>query len=297
MRLLEVQALRVLLEHRDVVREDAVGVGLRAVRDSVSDHGVQRVAPAHRLLHQAPAFELLQRLVDSGGGEVGIEIAALAVEDRAVGEDEQLRAFLDRLDGLLLDTGDRALSRLGLEQRDVDRSVAAAELLPQVLEQPRVVLARDPAQDVVGERRNLVVPAEDDRERGLDGLGVGRGVAQRRAAPEERARREVLDLALAGYPTFGRDGRTAAVELLRLSSPEFRARNANRLLELLRSEPSLNDESASLIGVLSTVDAVPVREQVLAFLGKAPAARASDVVREFLARQPKANVMAALRSE
>jgi HEAT repeat protein len=66
---------------------------------------------------------------------------------------------------------------------------------------------------------------------------------------------------------------------------------------MLRAEPSLNDDAAALIGVLSTVDAVPVREQVLAYLGRAPAARANQVVRDFLSRQPKNNVIAALRSE
>jgi HEAT repeat protein len=110
-------------------------------------------------------------------------------------------------------------------------------------------------------------------------------------------RERLLVLALSGYPSFGRDGKRAAVEILRVSSPEFRQRNAARLLELLRSEPALNDDAAALIGVLGTVDAVPVRDQVLAFLGKAPAGRANDVVRDFLARQPKTNVMAALRSE
>jgi HEAT repeat protein len=116
-------------------------------------------------------------------------------------------------------------------------------------------------------------------------------------ADPESQRARLLDLALAGYPSFGRDGRVAAVELLAVTSPEFRARNSGRLLEILRSEPALNDEAASLIGVLSTVDAVPVRDQVLAFLGRTPSGRANDVVRDFLSRQPKTNVMAALRSE
>ena len=116
-------------------------------------------------------------------------------------------------------------------------------------------------------------------------------------ADADAQRERLLGLALAGYPSFARDGRQAAVELFLVSSPEFRARNASRLLDLLRSEPALDDDAAALISVLSTVDAVPVRDQVLAFLGRAPAARTNDVVRDFLSRQPKTNVIAALRSE
>ena len=68
--------------------------------------------------------ELLQRLVDRGGGQVRVEVAAVAVVDGAVGEDEQLGAVADLLHRLLLDPLDRALGRLGLEQRDVDRAAA-----------------------------------------------------------------------------------------------------------------------------------------------------------------------------
>jgi HEAT repeat protein len=117
------------------------------------------------------------------------------------------------------------------------------------------------------------------------------------SADGEARRVRLLDLALSGYQDFTREGRAAAVEILALSSPEFCARNAARLLEMLRAEPALNEESAALVALLSTVDTVPVREQVLAFLGRAPAARANDVVKDFLSRQPRNNVIAALRSE
>src|SRR5439155_11417270 len=60
---------------------------------------------------------------------------------------------------------------------------------------------------------------------------------------------------------------------------------------------ALDDQAAGLIGVLSTVDAVPVRDQVLAFLGRAPGTRTNDVIREYLSRQSRTNVIAALRSE
>ena len=61
MRLLELQALRVALEQRHVVLEDALGIGLRAACDGVADHRVQSVAAAQRLLHQVPALELGER--------------------------------------------------------------------------------------------------------------------------------------------------------------------------------------------------------------------------------------------
>ena len=80
-------------------------------------------------------LELLQRLVDRRGRQVRVEVAALAVVDGAVGEDQQLGPVADLLHRLVLDPLDRARRRLRLEQRDVDRGGAAAELLPEVLEQ------------------------------------------------------------------------------------------------------------------------------------------------------------------
>src|SRR5687768_13482876 len=61
MRLLELESLWILLEQRDVVGKDAVGVRFGAACDGVTNDGVQRVALAHRLLHEAPALELGER--------------------------------------------------------------------------------------------------------------------------------------------------------------------------------------------------------------------------------------------
>ena len=94
---------------------------------------------------------------------------------------------------------------LGLEQGDVDRVGPAAELLPEVLEQVGAVLAGDPAVGLVGERRQVVVAAEDHREGDLDGAGVGAGVVERGPAAEDGAGREVLDLALAVDRRVGDD--------------------------------------------------------------------------------------------
>ena len=126
-----------------------------------------------------------------------IEIAALAVVDGAVGQHDELRALADALLGLLLDPLDRAAQRLGLEQRDVDADRPPSELLPEVFEEVGLLLARDLAVGGVRKRREVVMAAEDDRERRLDGRGVGGGVVERRPAPEDRACREVLDLPLA----------------------------------------------------------------------------------------------------
>ena len=125
------------LDHR--VRADAVGA------EAEREHHVVDVADRRRAQDDAAAaaqvllagldLELLQRLVDRRGRQVRVEVAALAVVDGAVGEDQQLGAVADLLHRLLLDPLDRALRRLRLEQRDVDRAGAAAELLPEVLEQ------------------------------------------------------------------------------------------------------------------------------------------------------------------
>ena len=101
-------------------------------------------AAAAQVLLAGLDLELLQRLVDRRGRQVRVEVAALAVVDGAVGEDEQLGAVADRLHRLLLEPLDRALRGLRLEQRDVDRRGAAAERLPEVLEQVGLVLAGDP---------------------------------------------------------------------------------------------------------------------------------------------------------
>ena len=183
------------------VRVDPVGT------EAEREHDVVDVADRGRAEHDraAPAqvdrvrldLEVLERLVDRRGRQVRIEIAALAVAHGAVGENHQLGSVAHPLYGLLLDPLDGARRRLGLEQGDVDRGRAAAELLPKVLHQPGLVLAGDPAVGRVGERRQVVVAAEDDRERGLDGVRVGRRVVRRRAPPEHRPSREVLHLALA----------------------------------------------------------------------------------------------------
>jgi hypothetical protein len=109
---------------------------------------------------------------------VRVEVTALAVVDGAVGEHEQLGAVADALRGLLLEPLDRPLGRLGLEQGDVDRRRPVAELLPEVLEQVGPLAAGDPPVGLVRERRQLVVAAEDHRERRLDRAGVGLGLVE-----------------------------------------------------------------------------------------------------------------------
>ena len=168
----------------------------------------RRTIPQRRRRFSSPRLdlELLQRLVDRRGRQVRVEVAALAVVDGAVGEDQQLGAVADLLHRFLLDPLDRAAGRLRLQQRDVDRGGAAAELLPEVLEQVGVVLAGDLAVGLVGERRQAVVAAEDDREGGFDRAGVLAGVVERGPAAEHGAGREVLDLALAVDRRVGDDG-------------------------------------------------------------------------------------------
>ncbi len=155
-----------------------------------------RAAAAEVLLPGLDA-EVLQRLVDRGGRQVRVEVAALAVVDGAVGEHDELGAVAHAAHGLLLEALDRPGGALGLEQRGVDRRRPAAELLPEVLEQPGLVLAGDPAVDGVAQRREVVVAAEQDRERRLHRPRMGRGIAQGRAPPEDGAGGEVLHLALA----------------------------------------------------------------------------------------------------
>lgn len=141
-------------------------------------------------------LELLQRLVDRRGRQVRVEVAPLAVVDGAVGEDHQLGPVADLFHRLVLDPLDRPRRRLRLEQRDVDRGGAAAELLPEVLEQVGLVVAGDLPVGLVGERGEAVVAAEDHREGGFDGRRVlGRRV-DRGSPPVEGAGREVLELAL-----------------------------------------------------------------------------------------------------
>jgi hypothetical protein len=136
---------------------------------------------------------------------VRIEVAALAVVDGAIGEHHQLGAVANPLDRLLLEALDRPLGRLGLEQGDVDRHGAVAERLPEVLEQVGPLPAGDPPVSLVRQRSELVVAAEDDRERGLDRAGVLLRGVQRRTAAEHGASREVLDLTLAVDRGIGDD--------------------------------------------------------------------------------------------
>ncbi len=196
------------LDHR--VRADAVGA------EAERQHRVVDVADRRRAQDDAAAAaqvllarldpELLQRLVDGGDREVRVEEATLGVVDGAVGQHQQLGAVADPLHRLLLDPLDRTLARLRLEQRDVDGAGAAAELLPEVLQQVGLALARDLPVGLVGERRHPVMAAEDHREGGLDRARVlARGV-DRGAAAEDRAGREVLHLTLAVDRRVGDDG-------------------------------------------------------------------------------------------
>ncbi len=176
------------LDHH--VGADAVGAepeGQHHVVD-VADRGRAQDDPAAaaQVLLAGLDPELLQRLVDRRGRQVRVEVAALAVVDGAVGEDQQLGPVADLLHRFLLDPLDRAAGRLRLQQRDVDGGGAAAELLPEVLEQVGVVLAGDPAVGLVGERRQAVVAAEDHREGGFDRAGVLAGGVERGPAAEQR---------------------------------------------------------------------------------------------------------------
>ena len=192
------------------VGADAVGA------EPERQHGVVDVADRGRAQDDPTAApqvllawldpELLQRHVDRRDRQVRVDVAALAVVDGAVGEDQQLGPVANLLHRFLLQALDRATGRLRLQQRDVDRGGAAAELLPEVLQQIGAVLAGDPAVGLVGERRQAVVAAEDDREGGFDRAGVLAGGVDRGAAAEQRAGREVLHLALAVDRRVGDDG-------------------------------------------------------------------------------------------
>ena len=164
------------LEHH--VRVDAVGAEAEREDDVVDVAHRRRAehdrAPAAEVLGARLDPEVLQRLVDRRGRQMGVEVAALAVVDGAVGEHDELGAVAHPAHRLLLDPLDRPGGALGLEQRRVDRRAAAAELLPEVLHQPGLVRAGDLAVGGVRERREVVVAAEDHRERGLDRAGVGR---------------------------------------------------------------------------------------------------------------------------
>ena len=195
-----------------------------------------RTPPAQVLLARLDAEEL-QRLVDRRRRQMWVEIPALAVVDGAVGEHKQLGACAHRLRRLLLEALDRAGGRLGLQQGNVDRRRAVAELLPQVLHEPGLVLAGDLAVGRVRQGRHSVVASEDDRERGLDRAGIGRGIVQGRAATEDGASREVLHLALAVDRRVGddRDGLLEVVgEVLALGAERGQrpvvAERADRLL-------------------------------------------------------------------
>ena len=167
-----------------------------------------RLERRRRLTSPGSSFDGLQRLVDRGDREVRVDEATVAVVDGAVGEDEQLGAVADELDGLLLEALDRALGGLGLEQAMSSTALRwPAELLPEVLEQVGLVVAGDPAQRLGAERRHLVVAAEDDREAQLDGRGLSPSAAVGAGAlAEDGAAGEVLDLALAVDRRVGDDG-------------------------------------------------------------------------------------------
>ncbi len=195
------------LDHH--VRTDAVGAEAEGEDDvvDVADRGRaqhDRAAPAQVVLTRIDA-EALQGLVDRRDRQVRVEVAPLALVDGAVGQDEELGAVLDVLDGLLLQALDRALGRLGLQQRDVQGRSAVAEVLPEILEHVGLVLVGDLAVVLVGKGCELVVAAEQHRERGLGGAGVGGGIVQRRPAAEDRAGREMLHLALAVDRRVGHD--------------------------------------------------------------------------------------------
>ena len=66
-------------------------------------------APPAQVLFTGLDLELLQRLIDRGGGEVGIKVASITVIDGAIGEDQQLGAAADLFDCFLFDPLDRAL--------------------------------------------------------------------------------------------------------------------------------------------------------------------------------------------
>ena len=84
----------------------------------------------------------------------------------------------------------RALRGLRLEARDVEHLGAAAEGLPEVLEQERLVLARDRAVALVRERREAVVAAEQHRERGLDRARLASGMPWMPGREPKTARQE-----------------------------------------------------------------------------------------------------------
>ncbi len=90
--------------------------------------------------------------------------------------------------GLLLEPLDRALGVLGLQAGDVEHLGPAAEGLPQVLEQEGLVLVGDLAVGLVGQRRQLVVAAEQHREGDLDRVDASRPTSCERRA-RARARR------------------------------------------------------------------------------------------------------------
>ena len=126
-----------------------------------------------------------------------VEVAAVALVDRAVGDHEQLGARPHGRGRVLLEPLDRAVGPLRLEAGEVDHACAAAELLPEVLEQVGLVLARDGAVDRVAQRRQAVVPAEDHPEGGLDGRPARGHPVEGGPRAEHGAAGEVLDLALA----------------------------------------------------------------------------------------------------
>ena len=137
-----------------------------------------------------------------------VEEAALAVVDGAIGEHEQLGALANALCRLLPDALDRALV-VSDSSSAMSIPRTAAEHLPEVLEHVGVLFAGNLAVRRVPKRRQFVVTAQDDREgrsRSSRCRVAGSWIEGRRA--EQRAGREVLDLALAVDRRVGdhRDG-------------------------------------------------------------------------------------------
>ena len=169
-------------------RVGADGVGTQAERHHHVVHvpdrcGAQHHAAAPAQVGLAVLDQVLaQRKVHRGQRQMRVQEAAVALVGGAVGEHHQLRSVAHGGRGLLLEALDRALGVLGLQAGDVEHGVAPAEGLPEVLEHVGLVLVRDRPVGLVGERRQAVVAAEQDRERHLDRVRLRRDVVQRRAA-------------------------------------------------------------------------------------------------------------------
>lgn len=126
-------------------------------------------------------------------------------------------------------------------------------------------------------------------------------LADRRAelaalAPEERDD-AVRALALAGYAGFTAEARDAAVALVARAPEAWLARNAEAVAGWLATESSCGARAEALFAALAPVPSPAARDAALSFAVRTPGPRTEEALGGFLARQPFAGCLAALKAK